>query len=333
MYLRARYYAPTSGRFLSRDTWGGDANSPMSYNVWLYVYGNPVNQIDPNGQLTDSLCKVNNTGEMLLCVWKLWRLVDRSQHPEKPENSPDEPPPFISWDPAVNVNLSDDLKQNYPESQYELFDETIPSTATGLCGLIALAMVEETATGTGKMLGLLYNSASAILKSELKSGKILTCCLGPDTIARTAIDTLPKGQNWHVRTDAYQSVLVYTNQGSYYEHNNEGLWWGSDTANTGSVISSKLKTMLRMGHYVLVLSNLDLSDIWGRITINTYNNVGHWFVLTGMSQQWETDEKSVFNWVRINNPFSNRTEYYPWWYIKKSMFTQTPIVVELFRGG
>jgi len=49
-YLRARYYASGTGRFLTRDTWGGDANSPMSFNRWMYVEGNPINLIDPTGQ-------------------------------------------------------------------------------------------------------------------------------------------------------------------------------------------------------------------------------------------------------------------------------------------
>jgi RHS repeat-associated protein len=49
VYLRARQYAPGMGRFLTRDTWGGDANSPMSFNRWGYVEGNPVNYTDPSG--------------------------------------------------------------------------------------------------------------------------------------------------------------------------------------------------------------------------------------------------------------------------------------------
>jgi hypothetical protein len=41
---------PSLGRFLTRDTWGGDANSPMSFNRWGYVEGNPVNYTDPSGR-------------------------------------------------------------------------------------------------------------------------------------------------------------------------------------------------------------------------------------------------------------------------------------------
>jgi len=47
--LRARYYNPTDGRFISRDTWSGDVNNPHSLNRWMYVEGNPINYIDPTG--------------------------------------------------------------------------------------------------------------------------------------------------------------------------------------------------------------------------------------------------------------------------------------------
>jgi RHS repeat-associated protein len=51
--LRARYYSPYLSRFMTRDTWGGNDNQPMSYNLWLYVYGNPVNLSDPSGYYID----------------------------------------------------------------------------------------------------------------------------------------------------------------------------------------------------------------------------------------------------------------------------------------
>jgi len=49
-YLRSRYYASGTGRFLTRDTWEGDENSPLSFNRWNYVQSNPINYIDPTGQ-------------------------------------------------------------------------------------------------------------------------------------------------------------------------------------------------------------------------------------------------------------------------------------------
>ena len=52
-YLRARYLDSSVGRFISRDTWGGDYNRPLSLNRWNYVEGNPVNSADPTGLCAD----------------------------------------------------------------------------------------------------------------------------------------------------------------------------------------------------------------------------------------------------------------------------------------
>jgi RHS repeat-associated protein len=50
VYLRARFYAPGMGRFLTKDSWTGDYNRPMSFNRWMYVEGNPINLTDPSGR-------------------------------------------------------------------------------------------------------------------------------------------------------------------------------------------------------------------------------------------------------------------------------------------
>ncbi len=49
-YLRARYLDSSVGRFISRDTWDGDYNRPLSLNRWGYVEGNPINLTDPSGR-------------------------------------------------------------------------------------------------------------------------------------------------------------------------------------------------------------------------------------------------------------------------------------------
>jgi len=54
VYLRARYYDPLDGRFLSRDTWAGEDNRPLSLNRWGYVGGNPVNYTDPSGYIKEN---------------------------------------------------------------------------------------------------------------------------------------------------------------------------------------------------------------------------------------------------------------------------------------
>jgi RHS repeat-associated protein len=47
--LRARYYDPAAGRFLSRDKGVVDLLDPSEYNRYPYVANNPVNGIDPSG--------------------------------------------------------------------------------------------------------------------------------------------------------------------------------------------------------------------------------------------------------------------------------------------
>ena len=49
IFLRSRYYSPLTGTFISRDSWQGDYNRPLSLNRWTYVNGNPVNYTDPSG--------------------------------------------------------------------------------------------------------------------------------------------------------------------------------------------------------------------------------------------------------------------------------------------
>jgi RHS repeat-associated protein len=49
-YLRARYYNPATGRFLSRDPNEGNPYDPKSLHKYLYASGDPVNMIDPTGR-------------------------------------------------------------------------------------------------------------------------------------------------------------------------------------------------------------------------------------------------------------------------------------------
>ncbi len=54
VYMRARYYQPADGRFVSKDIWPTNVRNPMSYNSWLYVTGDPINYKDPTGHIEQS---------------------------------------------------------------------------------------------------------------------------------------------------------------------------------------------------------------------------------------------------------------------------------------
>jgi RHS repeat-associated protein len=49
LYLRARYYQPGVGRFITKDPWPGDAERPGTLNLYVYARNNPFNLRDPSG--------------------------------------------------------------------------------------------------------------------------------------------------------------------------------------------------------------------------------------------------------------------------------------------
>jgi RHS repeat-associated protein len=51
-YLRARYYDPTTGRFNRLDPFFGDTNDPLSLHKYLYTHDDPINSVDPSGNMS-----------------------------------------------------------------------------------------------------------------------------------------------------------------------------------------------------------------------------------------------------------------------------------------
>jgi len=62
VYLRARYYDPTTGRFIERDNYPGTINSPVSLNSYTYAHDNPVRFTDPSGLWTIGPCVGGSLG-------------------------------------------------------------------------------------------------------------------------------------------------------------------------------------------------------------------------------------------------------------------------------
>ncbi len=49
-YLRARWYNPVTGRFMTRDPYQGSIYDPASLHRYNYARANPVNFVDPSGR-------------------------------------------------------------------------------------------------------------------------------------------------------------------------------------------------------------------------------------------------------------------------------------------
>jgi RHS repeat-associated protein len=62
-YLKARYYDPSLGRFLTKDTFTGFEDDPQSLNLYAYVKNNPNKFDDPSGhRFHDLISKFSGGG-------------------------------------------------------------------------------------------------------------------------------------------------------------------------------------------------------------------------------------------------------------------------------
>ncbi len=63
LYLRARYYAPETGRFVQADDFRGMEDNILTQNRYAYVLNNPINYVDPTG-----LCPLAAFGLLVLAL-------------------------------------------------------------------------------------------------------------------------------------------------------------------------------------------------------------------------------------------------------------------------
>lgn len=70
IYLRARYYDPSIGRFITEDSYWGKDNDPLSLNLYTYCYSDPINNIDPTGNIVDTLADVG------FLIWDVGDIVN-----------------------------------------------------------------------------------------------------------------------------------------------------------------------------------------------------------------------------------------------------------------
>ena len=65
VYMNARFYSPTTGRFVSQDTYSGSFFEPWTQHLYAYCNNNPASMVDPTGHMAE-LSKYYmhwNTGE------------------------------------------------------------------------------------------------------------------------------------------------------------------------------------------------------------------------------------------------------------------------------
>lgn len=63
-YMNARFYQPTTGRFLSQDSYTGNAYDPWTQNLYSYCGNNPTNFIDPTGHSAKYISAIDYKKQM-----------------------------------------------------------------------------------------------------------------------------------------------------------------------------------------------------------------------------------------------------------------------------
>ena len=62
VYLRARYYQPTVSRFITRDTYTGEGDDPLSLHLYTYCENDGVNNEDPSGHVVETIADIASIG-------------------------------------------------------------------------------------------------------------------------------------------------------------------------------------------------------------------------------------------------------------------------------
>ena len=70
LYLNARFYDPSTGRFISQDTYRGEQDEPDTWHLYAYCANDPINYTDPSGHFIETVLDVASVGLSLYTMIK-----------------------------------------------------------------------------------------------------------------------------------------------------------------------------------------------------------------------------------------------------------------------
>jgi RHS repeat-associated protein len=94
IFMNARYYLPSAGRFISADAIVPDPTNPQQFNRYTYVLNNPLRFTDPTGHCVSSYDPEEQSELLQYCVSAVLEL---SSYYKQLYNDANLMQPFITW--------------------------------------------------------------------------------------------------------------------------------------------------------------------------------------------------------------------------------------------
>jgi len=305
IHLRARYYTPQSGRFLTQDTWEGESSQPMSYNLWLYGYANPIRYTDTGGDRPAEKCDPDDEFCKIQIKNNCWGEPNISNYSEKA------PPACIDWHTnsnlqKISVNLAPIINRHKEKIRNQDAAQFLIAyfEQRNICVKLDCSSNDSYVSVNGNYCGHVILSAIFVLMDK----NITTDWIirrRPENLAAHGLFINDVINFVNKYDDLYAKKIIYENQ--------EWAWWDS----TNPIISTHLWKLIEQGWMIMPYVQIEsgskrIDEIGGKVGVNGAD-IDHFVLITGMSVQWDhTHPFSKWNWVRILNPFDNQNEYY-WW--------------------
>ena len=108
LYLRARWYDPQIGRFISADPFEGRQRDPRSLNRYSYAHGDPVHGSDPTGRMTlgEVGTTLSNIGSMATRAYNAYDFVNSLVAPDMDQDSDNASEKPTIWDSIMAMTVS-----------------------------------------------------------------------------------------------------------------------------------------------------------------------------------------------------------------------------------
>ena len=205
VYMQARYYDPSMGRFLNMDPVALGAGNPFNFNRYSYANNNPIVNVDPDGKTTDSS---NPTGPSIE-AWEQMKEEMARQAKEAAEAAEAAARKTAPWLPGGNLALC--ITDGCSKGQWGMAIITaIPGD-----GEVApiLNEAETLSAGAGKEVISTGRTVANSLKEKLAMEEVVSKPLGRTPPRMPAMSDTKNGlmaaDGWVKRTQNVNGVEIH----------------------------------------------------------------------------------------------------------------------------